>query len=161
VKDVDLLLRKAFEQLTELVELDGIVERLGTPGGRDAPDVDLDEILRELANVASGAMNRVSQLSHAVRQGGRLTGGGARWIVPFAVGAAAMAAAKNRIALARALEQAKDQGVGLAGDVRIPHHRPRLVAGGGTAGRSDPRTLRENLRIRAEHRERRRRLSSS
>jgi hypothetical protein len=159
----ELLLRKAFEQLGELVQLDGITERL-RHGGGDATDVDLDEILRELANVAGDAMNRVGELSHAVRQSGRFSGGGVRWVVPLAVGAAAMAAVKNRNALTRSFEHVKDQGAGVAGGVRLPHHLPRLIDGGSNqrmGARSDPRTLQENLRIRAEHRERRRRLFSS
>jgi hypothetical protein len=167
VKDVDLLVQKAFEQLAEQLDLDGIAKRLGLiDGRRDAQDLDLDVLVHGVAGVASGALDWAGQLSHAVRErSGRPTGGSVRWILPLAIGAAAMAAAKNRDTLTRSLEQLKAQGMGVADDLRS-HHLTELVDGDGdkqrpTGRRSDPHAFRDNLRVRAERREQRRRFFSS
>jgi hypothetical protein len=169
MKDVDKLVQMAFGQLAELVDLDSAVERLRSLDGRDAQDIELGELMHELAGAASGAVNWAGQLSHAVRDGSGRLGGSARWVLPLGLGAAAVAAAKNRATIARSLQHAKDWAGGVPGDVHVPHHLTGLVdirddAGAKQrstgAGRSGSRALREHLRIRAEHREQRRRFFS-
>jgi len=150
-------LSHALGDLADVVDLDKLVDRLSSMDAEDV--VDPDEVFRALAHALSGAGEWLGDIGGAAREtGARVAGGSARWVIPLGAGAAVYAAARNAPAIARSLREHTPE----APDLELGSRMKELAHVGGEKGGSsrrrstDPRTLRNHLRARAAHRERRR-----
>ena len=150
-------LSHALGDLADVVDLNKLVDRLSSIDAEDV--VDPDEVYQALAHTLSGAAEWLGDLTGSVREtGARIAGGSARWVIPVGAGAAAYAAAKNAPAIARSLREHAPE----APDLELGSRVKELAHVGGqksgsSLGRStDPRALRNHLRARAAHRDRRR-----
>jgi hypothetical protein len=149
-------LSHALGDLADVVDLDKLVDRLGSIG---ADDVDPDELFRAVSHVLSDVAEWLGDIAGSAREtGARVAGGSARWVIPLGAGAAVYAAARNAPAIARSVREHAPE----APDVELGNRMKELAHVGGEKGGSsrrrstDSRTLRNHLRARAAHRERRR-----
>jgi hypothetical protein len=151
-------LSHALGDLADVVDLDKLVDRLSSIDAEDV--VDPDEVFRALAHALSGAAEWLGDIAGSAREtGARVAGGSARWVVPLGAGAAVYAAARNAPAIARSVREHAPE----APDLELGSRVKELTHVGGekdgSSGRrrsTEPRTLRNHLRARAAHRERRR-----
>jgi hypothetical protein len=132
---------------------------------------DFNKIAQQVTEVAE----RVADVSDAARGKRAGKGGGARWLILPAVGAAVYAVAKNGSAFGRSTKAVVGQARDLASEVPDMDllGRVKEVAGVGDNGhqdddpkparqrRSDAGQLQQNRRERAEHRQRRRASTST
>jgi len=150
-------LNHALGDLADVVDLNKLVDRLSSIDADDV--VDPDEVFRALAHALSGAAEWLGDFTGSAREtGARIAGGSARWVIPLGAGAVAYAAAKNASAIARSVREHAPE----APDLELGSRVKELAPSGGRKrsssprGSTDPRTLRNHLRARAAHRERRR-----
>jgi hypothetical protein len=148
-------LSHALGDLADVVDLDKLVDRLSSMDAEDV--VDPDVVFRALAHALSGAAEWLGDIGGAAREtGARVAGGSARWVIPLGAGAAVYAAARNAPAIARSVREHTPEAPDLELGSRMKLAHVGGEKGGSSRRRStDPRTLRNHLRARAAHRERR------
>jgi hypothetical protein len=148
-------LSHALGDLADVVDLDKLGDRLGSIGAEDV--VDPDELFRVVSHALSDAAEWLGDIAGSAREtGARVAGGTARWVIPLGAGAAVYAAAKNAPAIARSVREHAPEAPDLEHRVKELAHVSGEKGGSSRRRSTDPRTLRNHLRARAAHRERRR-----